>query len=94
MKIVSIDVFDFAKCLDYEDCAPICIRINTDEGICGFGEVGLAYGNAHHAGVAIIKDFGQLILGMDPLNAEAIREKLFRTTFWGMGRAALSSVPV
>ncbi|MBS4959649.1 MAG: mandelate racemase/muconate lactonizing enzyme family protein [Clostridiales bacterium] len=91
MKIVSIDVFDFAKCLDYEDCAPICIRINTDEGICGFGEVGLAYGNAHHAGVAIIKDFGQLILGMDPLNAEAIREKLFRTTFWGMGGGTIIS---
>ena len=35
MKITSIDVFDFAKCLNYEDCAPICIRINTDAGICG-----------------------------------------------------------
>ncbi len=85
MKITSIDVFDFAKCLNYEDCAPICIRINTDAGICGFGEVGLAYGNAHYAGVGIIKDFGKLIIGMDPLNSEAIREKLFRTTFWGMG---------
>ena len=85
MKIVSIDVFDFAKCLNYEDCAPICIRINTDEGICGFGEVGLAYGNAHYAGIGIIKDFGKLIIGMDPLNSEEIREKLFRTTFWGMG---------
>lgn len=85
MKITSIDVFDFAKCLNYEDCAPICIRMNTDAGISGFGEVGLAYGNAHYAGVAIVKDFGQLIIGMDPLNSEAIREKLFRTTFWGMG---------
>ena len=83
MKITSIDIFDFAKCLNYEDCAPICIRINTDSGICGFGEVGLAYGNAHNAGM--VKDFGQLIIGMDPLNSEAIREKLFRTTFWGMG---------
>ena len=48
MKITSIDIFDFAKCLNYEDCAPICIRINTDSGICGFGEVGLAYGTAHN----------------------------------------------
>ena len=85
MKITSIDIFDFAKCLNYEDCAPICIRINTDSGICGFGEVGLAYGNAHNAGIGMVKDFGQLIIGMDPLNSEAIREKLFRTTFWGMG---------
>ena len=85
MKITSIDVFDFAKCLNYEDCAPICIRINTDAGISGFGEVGLAYGNAHYAGVGMVRDFGQLIIGMDPLRSEAIREKLFRTTFWGMG---------
>lgn len=46
MKITSIDVYDFGKCLNYEDCSPICIRINTDAGISGFGEVGLAYGNA------------------------------------------------
>lgn len=85
MKITSIDIFDFDKCLDYEDCSPICIRINTDKGISGFGEVGLAYGNAHHAGVGMVKDFGSLIIGMDPFNSEKIREKLFRTTFWGMG---------
>ena len=63
MKITSIDVYDFGKCLNYEDCSPICIRINTDAGISGFGEVGLAYGNAHNAGVWMVKDFGQLIIG-------------------------------
>ena len=85
MKITSIDVYDFGKCLNYEDCSPICIRINTDAGISGFGEVGLAYGNAHNAGVWMVKDFGQLIIGKDPLRSEASREQLFRTTFWGMG---------
>ncbi|MEQ3169762.1 mandelate racemase/muconate lactonizing enzyme family protein [Dysosmobacter welbionis] len=91
MKITSVDVFDFAKCLQYEDCAPICIRVNTDAGISGFGEVGLAYGNAHYAGVGIVRDFGQLIIGMDPLNSEKIREKLFRQTFWGMGGGTVIS---
>ena len=33
----------------------------------------------------MVKDFGQLIIGKDPLRSEAIREQLFRTTFWGMG---------
>ena len=37
MKITSIDVYDFGKCLNYEDCSPICIRINTDAGISGIG---------------------------------------------------------
>lgn len=91
MKITSVDVYDFSKILNYEDCAPICIRINTDAGISGFGEVGLAYGNAHFAGVGIVRDFGKLIIGLDPLNSEAIREKLFRTTFWGMGGGTVIS---
>lgn len=91
MKITGIDIFDFAKCLDYEDCAPICIRVNTDAGISGFGEVGLAYGNAHYAGIGIVRDFGSLIIGMDPLNSEAVHEKLFRTTFWGMGGGTVIS---
>ena len=43
MKITSIDIFDFAKCLNYEDCAPICIRINTDRLIFSMASVGLPY---------------------------------------------------
>lgn len=39
----------------------------------------------------MVRDFGQLIIGMDPLRSEAIREKLFRTTFWGMGAAPSST---
>ena len=63
----------------------VVMRVNTDEGISGFGEVGLAYGKAHHAAVGIARDFGQLLIGQDPMNNEAIWEYLFRTTFWGMG---------
>ena len=66
MKITSIDVYDFGKCLNYEDCSPICIRINTDAGISGFGEVGLAYGNAHNAGVWMVKKM-PLITGGLPM---------------------------
>lgn len=82
MKITSVDVFE---CKPNVMGAVICIRINTDEGISGFGEVGLSYGKAHHAGVGIARDFAQIIIGMDPRNVEAIWENIFRTTFWGMG---------
>ena len=64
----------------------ICVRINTDhKDIYGYGEVGLSYGKAHYAGVGIARDFGELIVGMDPLKPELIWETIFRTTFWGMG---------
>lgn len=82
MKITSVDVFEFDT-LDF--LRPICVRINTDEGISGFGEVGVAYGKTHHAGVGIARDFGEVVLGMNPLAIEKIWEHIFRTTFWGMG---------
>ena len=69
MKITSVDVIE---CKPNVMGSVICVRINTDEGISGYGEVGLSYGKAHHAGVGIARDFGQLIIGMDPRNIEAI----------------------
>ena len=96
MKITSVDIFEFSS---LNLLRPICIRVNTDEGISGFGELGLAYGKAHHAGVGIAKDFAELILGMNPLDIEKIWEHIFRTTFWGMGggtviNAGMSAVDI
>ncbi|MGE4276670.1 MAG: mandelate racemase/muconate lactonizing enzyme family protein [Lawsonibacter sp.] len=84
MKITSIDIYDLLPDIANQGIAPICIRINTDEGVCGFGEVGTGYGNAHFAGVNIVRDLGPRILGRNPLDIEAIWEDLFRNTFWGM----------
>ena len=91
MKITSIDIYDLLPEIANQGIAPICIRINTDEGICGFGEVGTGYGNAHYAGVNIVRDLGRRIIGKDPLNIEAIWEDLFRNTFWGMAGGVLVS---
>jgi len=88
MKITSVDVFLLSKgssVIQVTDWAPIVVRINTDEGISGFGEVGLAYGNGCKAGFSMVKDLAPLILEQDPLRIEWIWEKLFRDTFWGMG---------
>lgn len=82
MKITSIDVFELKPNVMG---GVICVRINTDEGISGFGEVGLSYGRAHHAGVGIARDFGALLIGADPTRIEGIWEMIFRTTFWGLG---------
>lgn len=84
MKITSIDIFDLTPETGNQGIAPICIRINTDAGICGFGEVGVGYGNAHYAGVNIVRDLGRRVLGRDPMEIESIWEDLFRNTFWGM----------
>jgi len=88
MKISSVEIFDCEvnrKDPTMASFNPVLIRINTDEGISGIGEVGLAYGSASKASVGIIRDLGKLIIGRDPTKIEALWEFLFRGTFWGMG---------
>ncbi len=76
MKITSVECYldDF-----------ITVKVNTDEGISGFGEAGLAYGNCWEAAFGQCQDFAKLVIGMDPFNTEDIWEHLHRHTFWGMG---------
>lgn len=98
-KITSVDIFDMSSIQGLSGCAPICIRVNTDKGISGFGEVGVAYGRAHNAGVGIAKDFAKFIIGRNPLEIEEIWERIFRDTFWGMGggtiiNAGMSAVDI
>lgn len=88
MKITSIEVFDCElkkRDITMASYNPVFIRINTDEGVSGVGEIGLAYGAGAKAGVGIIRDLAPLIIGEDPMNNEKIWEFLFRKTFWGMG---------
>lgn len=80
MKITSVEVF-----LGYG----INVKINTDEGISGFGEAGLSYGNSREAAFGQCQDFARLVIGMDPMNTEEIWNHLHRHTFWGMGGGAV-----
>ncbi|MGE4484679.1 MAG: mandelate racemase/muconate lactonizing enzyme family protein [Oscillospiraceae bacterium] len=88
MKITSIDVMKLTKTeatIKGAAWNPIVVKINTDEGIYGYGEAGLCYGNANDAAFGICKDFAKLIIGMDPMENEVIWNFLHRITFWGMG---------
>lgn len=87
MKITSIDIIKLNGEPSVAGTAwhPTCIRINTDEGICGFGEAGVCYTCGSDAAVGMLKDFAKMIVGMDPMQSEAIWNKLHRDTFWGMG---------
>ncbi|WP_462402200.1 mandelate racemase/muconate lactonizing enzyme family protein [Pseudomonas sp. Marseille-QA0332] len=88
MKITKIEIFDCE--LSKRDTSmsmfnPVLLRVQTDEGISGIGEVGLAYGAGAKAAVGILRDFAPYLLGQDPMNVEAMWEKLFRATYWGAG---------
>ena len=88
MKITSIDIIKAntgGRACDGTLWNPIFLKINTDEGVCGYGEIGLAYSDAIYAAVGILRDFCQIIIGSDPLNSEKIWDTLHRSTFWGQG---------
>lgn len=89
MKITSIDIIKAKmageRTSDGTRWNPTFVRINTDEGISGFGEIGLAYSDAINAAFGICIDFAKVIVGMDPMNIEKIWDTLHRSTFWGQG---------
>jgi galactonate dehydratase len=87
MKISKVIIYDINLGKDFHSqWNPIIIKIETDEGIYGLGEVGLAYGNASKAAFGILRDFSSAyLIGFDPNQIELMWDKLFRRTFWGQG---------
>ena len=94
MKIISVDIIDVKNPIQsaVAKWRPVVVRINTDEGISGFGEVGLAYGVGASAGYGMVKDFARLLLGVDPMRSEFLWDKLQKKTFWARA-AARSFLP-
>jgi mandelate racemase len=84
MKITQVEVFHLHK-LPGSHQRPILLRIDTDEGIYGIGEVGMAYGVGGTAARGMVADLAELIIGEDPFNTEAIWERFLKGTFWGQG---------
>ncbi len=85
MKVTSVEIFD----INIEVAPtwhPVLVRVHTDEGISGVGEVGLAYGTGHSAGAGMARNLAEsFLLGADPFKTEALWERMFRGTFWAQG---------
>ncbi|MCL1805305.1 MAG: mandelate racemase/muconate lactonizing enzyme family protein [Clostridiales bacterium] len=95
MKITSVDVI----MLKQIGRRPVFCRINTDEGIYGYGESGVVVGVGMSAVAEVVKDLAPVVLGMDPMENEVIWEKLRRSSYWGLSHniilmAAISAMDV
>lgn len=93
MKITSVDIIDVKNDLQsaVAKWRPIVVRINTDEGISGFGEIGMPYGVGASAGFGMAQDLAKIIIGMDPMCNEMIWDKMQKKTFWGQGGGTVVS---
>lgn len=83
MRIESIDVF----LLDggSPGWRPIVCRVNTDEGLFGYGEASVGFDTGASASYNMIKEVAPLVIGMDPMATEAVWERMYTQTFWAQG---------
>ena len=84
MKITSVEVI--APKMDKAGQTVFC-RINTDEGVYGYGESQLSIGVGANPVFEAICDFAPMVIGMDPLYNEVIWERLRRDSFWGVSNS-------
>lgn len=83
MKIESVDVY----LLDggSPGWRPIVCRVNTDEGVYGYGEASVGFDTGATASYNMIKEVAPFVIGMDPMATEAVWDKMYKQTFWAQG---------
>ncbi len=85
MRVTDVEIWD-CTAKWRRGWNPVIIRVNTDQGISGLGEVGIPIGGGHNAYVAIARDLAEMIvIGKDPLQSEKIWESGIRHTWLGQG---------
>ena len=85
MKITKLTVWDVDYGLSHNiNQHPVIIRIDTDQGIYGAGEVGLAYGDGNRGAIqTLLQLFERHLVGQDARRIGGLWDKLYRKTFWG-----------
>lgn len=88
MKIASVEIFH----IDLRDRPPrhqlVVLRLRTDEGVCGLGEIAMAYGDGAESCVAMAAALAKkYVLGADAGRPEALWQRIFRDSYWGAGRS-------
>ena len=85
MKITSVEIYDIDAPWR-RGWHPVIIRVNTDEGLYGLGEAGIAVGGGHGAYAAIVKDLSAMhLIGADPMRSERMWETMLRRTWLSQG---------
>lgn len=95
MKITSVDVIKLKR-LAFSAQTPVLCRINTDEGIYGYGEAGVSIMDFSVGSYELLKLFSPMLIGKDPMDHEVIYSQL-AGSFWAEGNggvimAAISAI--
>lgn len=91
MKITAIHAFPVWVGIRNQ----LLVKIETDEGVFGWGESGLT--GREKAVVGALEHFAEIIVGMDPFSIGGIWQKLYRSQYFEGGRvlaAAQSAIDI
>ena len=88
MKITAIDIYD----IDLRKVPPhhhlVVLEVRTDAGVSGLGEIAMVYGDGAESCLAMARHLGaKYVLGSDAENPEALWQRIFRSSYWGIGRS-------
>jgi galactonate dehydratase len=73
VKITQVEIFDIQLPLRRLRWNPVLLRIHTDEGISGIGELALAYGTGNLGGQGMLRNMAErFLIGADPFRIEDI----------------------
>lgn len=83
MKITSVEIFllDGGR----PTWRPVVCRVNTDEGISGYGEAALGFDNGAWGAVGMLREIAPMVIGMDAMAHEVVWDHTFHDSFWGQG---------
>ena len=86
LKITEVEIFEVKVTTQDTTWHPVIVRIHTNEGVSGVGEVALAYGVGSTAGVGMVRNLAEhFLLGADPFQIEYLWDRIYRKTWWGQG---------
>ncbi|CAN7268146.1 mandelate racemase/muconate lactonizing enzyme family protein [Rhizobium sp. LjRoot30] len=86
MKIINVRIYR----IEGGGLRPVLVEIETDEGISGFGEAGVAYGYGAPAVAGMLQDMALRLSGCNPLEIRRIWQDLYDHSFWAKGGGAVS----
>ncbi len=91
MKITDIKAYGF-----WAGFRNVClVKVETDQGIYGWGESGLS--GREHAVIGAISHFKEFLIGQDPRNMNALWQEMYRSQYFEGGRvltAAISAIDI
>ncbi|SMH39243.1 mandelate racemase/muconate lactonizing enzyme family protein [Azospirillum agricola] len=94
MKITKATIY----AINSEGLKPVIVKLDTDEGISGLGEVATAYGCGRTGAAGMIQDLcARFVIGADPTRINSLVGEMYDQSFWlknpgGVAGAGLSAI--